>query len=461
MTELTTCYRCKSSPCVCSDGVQLLQGDCRAVLDALPEKHFQMCVTSPPYFALRSYLPADHPDKPLEIGSEKSIEDFVATMVEVFRSVWRVLRDDGVLFCNLGDSYAATGKNRTPEQATNNTTLQGGTQTQCQSLVQPSKIVSGLKPKDLCGVPWRVALALQADGWYLRDAIIWHKPSPMPGSQQDRCTSSYEYIFQLTKRPVYYWDMEAVREKGLGYGRSERFRGSGYTNNNSYDNSAKSNDTTGGGRSLHDDTGRIPRNVLTFASEGFPGAHFATFPRALPEWCIRASTSERGACPNCGSPWVRMTDSERVRTRPGKHSKSYDKTTGEIVDDGMEKPWRDREEIGNRDPGRHVTSTRTIGWEPGCKCYGWTEGTDPRDGHEVPVIAKSIAMEPVPCRILDPFSGAGTSGLAAIGLQRRCTLIELATDYCDQIVKRLRDGLYAKQTKRDDLPGQQTLFTVH
>ncbi len=138
----------------------------------------------------------------------------------------------------------------------------------------------------------------------------------------------------------------------------------------------------------------------------------------------------------CGTPWVRLTESERVRTRPGEHSKSYDKTTGEVVDDGMEKPWRDRAEIGNRDPGRHVTATRTVGWEPGCY-HGY---------------------DPVPCRVLDPFGGAGTTALAAIGLQRHCTLIELAEDYCDQIVKRLRDGLYATGTKRNDCKGQQTLF---
>ncbi len=470
MTDLPNCYRCHESPCTCADGATLLQGDCKTVMESLPEKHFQVCVTSPPYFALRSYLPADHPDKPLEIGSETSIEAFVATMVEVFRGVWRVLRDDGVLFVNLGDSYAATGKNRTPEQAIANTTLRGGTQTQCQSLVQPSKIVSGLKPKDLCGIPWRVALALQADGWYLRDAIVWKKPSPMPGSQRDRCTSSYEFIFQLTKRPRYFFDIVAVREPS-------KTASLGSVSRPDYDD-RKWTDCTDGSPGCrppmtmnnreYNPAGRIPRNVLTMASEGYSAAHFATFPRALPEWCIKAATSEKGCCPECGSPWVRVTDSERVATRPGKNTKiampsgwargdeSHD-TVKLNTPEGMER--RLAEEIGNRDPGRHVTSTRTIGWEPGCKCYGWTEGTDPRDGSKRQVIAKSIAMDPIPCRVLDPFAGAGTTGLAAIGLQRHCTLIELAEDYCDQIVKRLRDGLYAKTQKREDLPGQQSLFT--
>ena len=483
------CYRCKETPCKCADGATLLQGDCLSVMPELPEKHFHCCVTSPPYFALRSYLPADHPDKPLEIGSEKSIEAFVATMVEVFRGVKRVLRDDGVLFLNLGDSYVSTGKNRTPEQVTRKTGLQGGLGNQIQGRKQPTKVTGELKHKDLCGIPWRVALALQADGWYLRDAIVWHKPSPMPGSQRDRCTSSYEMVFQLTKQPTYYWDMSAVKEVGK-YGFTPKpgmYQRLG--------NDEQNPERTHLGSCPDGDGGtRIPRNVwttewtmedceallesmlihlnqrpehpniFTIASEGYKDAHFATFPRALPEKCIKAATSEKGCCPECGKPWVRLTESERVRTRPGEHSKSYDKTTGEVVDDGMEKPWRDRAEIGNRDPGRHVTSTWTVGWRPGCECGGrcslgqrmFRHAWYTRDWQAR--IERRCPGPLEPCRVLDPFGGAGTTALAAIGLQRHCTLIELAEDYCDQIVKRLRDGLYATGTKRNDCKGQQTLF---
>ncbi len=418
---------------MCSDGATLLKGDARKVMAVLPEKHFQMCVTSPPYFALRSYLPADHPDKPLEIGSEASIEAFVATMVEVFRGVWRVLRDDGVCFVNLGDSYTSG----------NRATYRSGASTNKSHSVQDDMprppTPAGLKPKDLIGIPWRVALALQADGWYLRDAIVWQKPSPMPGSQRDRCTSSYEFIFQLTKRPRYYWDMSAVREPHSEAGLKRAFcpSGRGHATEGSFHDHA--DDLVQGqrntiGPACHP-AGRIPRNVLTIASEGYPDAHFATFPRALPEWCIKAATSEKGCCPECGTPWVRVTESERVPTRPGKHTKLNSKESN------AQTYWEaGANVIGNRDPKRHCTATHTIGWEPGCEC-GRTDT--------------------LPCLVLDPFGGAGTTGLAAIGLQRHCTLIELAEDYCDQIVKRLRDGLHAKTQKRDDVPGQGTLFTIH
>jgi len=434
--SLPECYRCGCQPCRCSDGATLLQGDCLRVMATLPERHYHVCVTSPPYFALRSYLPADHPDKALEIGSETTSEAFVATMVEVFRQVWRVLRDDGVLFLNLGDSYAGSGRGGD----TGLSGLEGSTTSQDQSKIAAKRTIGpGLKPKDLCNVPHRVVLALQEDGWFHRDTIIWQKPSPMPGSQRDRCTSSYEFVFQLTKRPTYYWDMESIKESGK-YGFTPKpgmYQRLGNADTNPERTHLGSCPDGDGGT-------RIPRNVWTIASEGYSAAHFATFPRALPEKCIKAATSEKGCCPECGTPWVRVTDSERVRTRPGTHSKSYDKITGETVDDGVEKPWRDRAEIGNRDPGRHVTATRTVGWESGCHCRHDTTFGAP--------------FPPVPCRVLDPFAGAGTTGLAAIALQRHCTLIELAEDYCDQIVKRLRDGLYARPTKRTDAAGQMQMF---
>ncbi len=514
MTELPNCYRCKTEPCTCADGVTLLQGDCKTVMELLPEKHFQMCVTSPPYFALRSYLSADHPDKALEIGSETSIEAFVATMVEVFRSVWRVLRDDGVCFVNLGDGYTSQG----------NSVRKSGRVGEHLNERHRKPRLKTLGPKNLIGIPWRVALALQADGWYLRDALIWQKPAPMPGSQRDRCTASYEYIFQLTKRPRYFWDMEAVREPS-------KTAPQGSISKPNYDD-CKWEDCTDGSDGCrppmtmnnreYDPAGRIPRNaqqfewdesdvralmaymnampacpnMLTMASEGFPGAHFATFPRALPEWCIKAATSEKECCPECGAPWVRITDSERVRTRPGKNTKvnvPYGWARGDETHDSMslntpeEKGQRrPAEEIGNRDPGRHVTSTWTIGWRPDCECYGMPIISDPptrpnkkkketkvefaarlrtfAEAHKAWTVEWKrvsplyLPLATAPCQILDPFGGVGTTGLAAIALQRRCTLIELSEDYCDQIVKRLRNGLYTTSSKRDNLPGQRSLF---
>lgn len=436
--------------------VDLYQGDCRAVMAGLPERHFQLCCTSPPFFGLRSYLPADHPDKHLELGSETSPDEFVAALLEVFGGkdnpvgVWRVLRDDGCLFCDLGDSYnsAASGQNGQTG------TLDGGKPCGGQGTTAGRrKLVAGLKPKDLCGTPWRLALALQAAGWYWRDTICYQKASPMPGSQRDRCTSSWEPVLMMCKKPVYYWNTEGAKEPGAEPDR-QRYEKIGGKN---------------GAEVRHGEQGmvgasptRIPRNVWRLdwdaddivallnymnvgpgdgniwklSSEGFAGCHFATFPKSLPAKIITAATSERGACPSCGKCWQRVVDSERVATRPGLNTKCNAKTWDKNSIGTI--PGRlDANVIGNRDPQRHTTTTTTLGWRPGCTC----------------------GDEPVPCRILDPFGGVGTSALAAMGLQRRCTLIELSEKYCEMIVARLRAGLYATSAKRDDAPGQLTMFS--
>lgn len=179
--------------------VRILVGDCREVLSGLPAQHFQTCVTSPPYFGLRDY------DAPGQIGLEASPDAFVAEMVSVFREVRRVLADDGVLFLNLGDSYANDGK---WGGSTSGKHVEG-----VSGANGPGRrrTITGLKPKDLIGVPWRVAFALQADGWWLRSAIIWAKPNCMPGSQEGRCTSSYEMIFMLSKSALYWSDFDAIK----------------------------------------------------------------------------------------------------------------------------------------------------------------------------------------------------------------------------------------------------------
>jgi DNA modification methylase len=171
-----------------SNPVLTLHGDCRQVLKSLPANSVHCIVTSPPYWGLRSYLDEDDPLKPLEIGSEKTISEYVEKMVQVFRELKRVLREDGTCWGNWGDTYAsAWAVNRRNEVG--NGSLENG-----KREARPNRLVDGLKEKDLCGVPWRVALALQADGWYLRSDIIWHKPNPMPESVTDRPTKSHEYI---------------------------------------------------------------------------------------------------------------------------------------------------------------------------------------------------------------------------------------------------------------------------
>jgi len=192
-------------------------GDCRETMRAWASQGVkaQMCVTSPPYFGLRSYLPDDSPDKPLEIGLEETPEQYVARMVEVFRCVRDVLADDGTLWINIGDSYAGGGGGNY-SKGTRNNSGQNITNVRNRTDWLDS---TGLKPKDLIGIPWMLAFALRADGWYLRQDIIWHKPNPMPESVRDRCTKAHEYVFLLSKSERYYFDSEAMKEPAVHAGR--------------------------------------------------------------------------------------------------------------------------------------------------------------------------------------------------------------------------------------------------
>lgn len=199
------------APGVVGVSVTILHGDCKAVLRTLPERSVHTCVTSPPYWGLRSYLPDDHPDKHKEIGLEESVHTWVEEMVAVFREVRRVLRDDGTLWLNLGDSYAANRAYQVPS------TKGGPKHSESQAAGgKGSAVPDGLKPKDLIGQPWRVAFALQADGWWLRQDIVWAKANPMPESVRDRCTKAHEYVFLLAKSERYYYDFEAMQEPVSG-----------------------------------------------------------------------------------------------------------------------------------------------------------------------------------------------------------------------------------------------------
>jgi DNA modification methylase len=251
----------------------ILTGDCREMLAALPAESVQTCVTSPPYFGLRDYGHAG------QIGLESSPAEFVEQLVEVFRAVRRVLRDDGTLWLNLGDSYAATtkGSSGVGKNATNVGTL----------LADRSwRVPPGLKAKDLIGIPWRVAFALQSDGWYLRQDIIWHKPNPMPESVRDRCTKAHEYVFLLSKSERYFYDADAVSEP-LSAGTIERLRsGPVQAKKDQPKNSVRGD---GGGEYFGGDS-RNRRSVWSITSEPYPEAHFATFPSELPRLCILAGS---------------------------------------------------------------------------------------------------------------------------------------------------------------------------
>lgn len=306
---------------------RILVGDCREKLRSLDAGSIHTCVTSPPYFGLRDYgtaeweggsLTCDHVrlkgrDKSTidgghyqsreiykehcakcgatrndsQIGLEQTPAEFIAAMVDVFREVKRVLRDDGTVWLNLGDSYYnyRPGRGQALAKQSSAKTIQDMPQT----CARRGNKLEGLKDKDLIGIPWKVAFALQEDGWYLRQDIVWHKPNPMPESVGDRCTKAHEYIFLLTKQPRYYFDDDAIREPiESDKGNAKTFRGGGsYTQGNSFNNSAiKERDSTGNAES--EDGLRKKRSVWSVSTRGYEGAHFATYPPELIEPCIKA-----------------------------------------------------------------------------------------------------------------------------------------------------------------------------
>ena len=251
-------------------------GDCLDVLRTLPEASVQCCVTSPPYFGLRDYGHAD------QIGLEQTPDEYVAKLVAVFHKVRRVLKDDGTLWLNIGDSYNAhPGQRKTSDKA-------GGKQQSLRgSTDAPSRYVDGLKPKDLIGIPWRVAFALQADGWWLRQDIIWHKPNPMPESVRDRCTKAHEYLFLLTKADRYYFDSDAIAEPSIKGSAGSRFD-AGKTALHGLSRSSEKD------RIERDSRNR--RSVWTIATKPYSGAHFAVMPPTLVEPCILAGSRHGDVC---------------------------------------------------------------------------------------------------------------------------------------------------------------------
>jgi DNA modification methylase len=340
------------------------------------------------------------------MGLEFTPDEFVTGMVAVFREVRRVLRDDGTLWLNLGDSYTATGGNRNNYPG-NGPNSQVG---KSSSLAMPRSNRAdqrrgteqmGLKQKDLVGMPWRLAFALQADGWYLRSDIIWHKPNPMPESVTDRPTKSHEYVFLLTKAARYFYDADAVRETAVYDGpQLSQKRGSF---------GGKGGAAPGLEPFRSVGTHRNARTVWTIATAPFPKAHFATFPLELPARCIRAGTSEEGCCPKCGAPWERLIEKEFQRQDDVSEANGIRGHAGQ-------KPMDESSSWGGVPRGS--THSTTIGWQTTCEC-------------ECP--------DTLPCTVLDPFSGAGTTGLAALRLGRDYIGIELNPEYAEMSKRRIRD----------------------
>jgi DNA modification methylase len=292
--------------------VRILQGDCRDVLKALPAESVHCCVTSPPYFGLRNYGVNG------QIGLEPTPDAYVAALVTVFREIRRVLRNDGTLWLNLGDSYTSGDRATFRSGASQNKGQH--IQNDMPRPVNPH----GLKPKDLIGIPWRVAFALQADGWWLRQDIIWSKPNPMPESVTDRCTKAHEYLFLLSKRERYYYDQDAIREEAVSATDWSTLKPKGWANEGAHDAVSWATASRQGrsgnkerkprgkaitsprndGNSWNENNGRgfMPvtgavagsvtlrnkRSVWEIPTQPYSEAHFATFPPALVEPCILA-----------------------------------------------------------------------------------------------------------------------------------------------------------------------------
>lgn len=256
---------------------RLLLGDALEQLRTLPSESVHTCVTSPPYYNLRDYGIAG------QIGNETSVEEYLQKLVRVFREVRRVLREDGTLWVNMGDSYATRSGKQPP---TNTRNSYGHTE---------KRTPQGYKYKDLIGVPWQLAFALREDGWYLRQDIVWYKTNAMPESVKDRCTKSHEYIFLLSKSERYYFNAAAIREPVTSIkGNARTFRGGGtYVGGQSYSNSACVERKSHG--NCENQAGyRNKRDVWPVSTTGFRGAHFAVFPEKLIEPCVVAGCPESG-----------------------------------------------------------------------------------------------------------------------------------------------------------------------
>lgn len=264
-------------------------GDCRETMRrwAADGVKAQTCVTSPPYFGLRDY---GHDG---QIGLEQTPEEYISAMVEVFRCVRDVLADDGTLWVNIGDSYARQAGNEESKYATKHT-LSTGQRALYDNNIVPSKKNKpppGLKAKDLIGIPWMLAFALRADGWYLRQDIIWHKPNPMPESVRDRCTKAHEYVFLLSKSDRYYFDSEAIRENSVDpEGSAKRYKAPFFVGEKHESGGYSANGAKHTGGIKEFDGKRNKRSVWTVATRPYKGAHFATFPTALIEPCILAGS---------------------------------------------------------------------------------------------------------------------------------------------------------------------------
>lgn len=365
---------------------EIREGDCLDLLRAMPDESVQCCVTSPPYWGLRDYGHGE------QLGLEETPDQYVANMVEVFAEVRRVLRDDGTLWVNIGDSFYSSTATQGRNEDKSHGSIAGLPQVTSMGASTYRRNVQGLKPKDLCGIPWLLAFALRADGWYLRSEIIWAKPNPMPESVTDRPTKAHEQVFLLSKNARYFYDADAVREphQTTGHLRERDTEPSQLR--------ALGQPQQAGG---YHDSGRNKRTVWTVTTQPFSGAHFATFPPKLIEPMILAGSPPK-CCGVCAAPWQRVVEV----TRSGKVERSGESAVTTLRNDAAAHEGR----IGE-------TSTKTTGWEPTCEHNDDT-------GSSV---------------VLDPFSGSGTTGMVALRHDRSYIGLELNPEYAAMSRDRIRD----------------------
>lgn len=421
-------------------------GDVRTVLASLPDASVRCCVTSPPYFGLRDYgtgtwlggdavcshqevQPQNREGRETpggrggtfptterayrhlcgkcgarrvdqQLGLEPTPDAYVAAMVEVFRAVRRVLRDDGTLFLNIGDSYCSTAPGTMGDALRQDGILAGVSDRRAAASrkLRP-ETPTGMKPKDLIGIPWLLAFALRADGWYLRSEIIWHKPNPMPESVTDRPTKSHEQVFLLSKGPKYFYDAQAIAEPNA------EFLSNGDPNPRARYGGAYPKEATegvhyraGGGRSgqgYESNGTRNARTVWSIATQPYSGAHFATMPEELARRCILAGSSAK-ACEHCGAAWERVVERGPLvdqRTNPGQPA--------HLQPQGYARAGKSRCGVNE--------SVEDRGWQPTCACADNTGSASDT--------------------VLDPFGGSGTTAAVAVGHGRRAIHIDLNPAY--------------------------------
>ena len=501
-----------------SNGVATLhQADAREI--PLPDGSVHCCITSPPYWGLRDYglsawdggdpecghvydsTAKGQPDKQRTstfhfspntyhshawpngvcghcgatqqaagIGLEPALSDWLANIVAVSREVWRVLRDDGTYWLNLGDAYSGSSKGaaviRPGQTGRTDVDVGGwGSGPKGEANVVRGKrtergegsgrwgmgdvAVDGLPAKNLMGQPWRAAFALQDDGWILRSAIVWHKPNPMPESVSDRPTSAYEMVFLLTKRAHYFYDAEAVREGITGNGWAHNAIGKPARAVRTPDDKRDKVYTPHYTEPL---TSRNARNVWQIPTQGRPEAHFATFPDELPRRCILAGTSEHGVCADCGAPWTRAT--ERGDKVPDDGKKPMNVVLTDRSRDADLNNQGSRRAFTGHVPNAHY-ETQTVGWQPTCECGPceyhrllsiyrramaalddvWSDA-DPPDMPQPPT-GECTHPPRIPATALDPFIGSGTTVAVAQQLGRHGIGLDLNPDYLAIAAKRL------------------------